>query len=764
MSIVRRVFSEDARHPFDCVEWETRTAEIRSEAGDLIFSLPAVEFPVSWSELSSNIVASKYFQKDRDEHVGERSLKQVLRRVCDTIALGGSASGYFEDTEHTEIFKQELTSLLLGQYCSFNSPVWFNVGIEQNPQCSACFILSVDDSIDSLLELQKTEVRIFKYGSGCGSNLSAIRSTRETLSGGGVPSGPLAFMRGFDAWARSIKSGGKTRRAAKMQLLDCTHGDIRAFVQAKQKEEAKARALIAQGYDGSFNIPEGAYDSVDFQNSNFSVRVTDSFMQAVVEENPFTTKSRGGKALEELDAAQLLADIAKGTWVCGDPGLQFDTTINAWNTCPESGRINASNPCGEYMHLDNSACNLASINLLRFLTSEGEFETERFCAAIDILIRAQDILVDVSGYPTEAIERNARAFRQLGLGYTNLGALLMSLGLPYDSNEGRAVAASISALMSGQAYLSSALLASDLGAFSGYEQNKDAMLQVIEKHKQAADSLAGAPEFPELKDRIQAVWSAAYEEGKRYGYRNAQTTVLAPTGTISFMMDCDTSGIEPDVALLKYKKLSGGGDVRMINSSIARGLKHLGYREDDIGAFLEHIASEGTAEGSDVLKPEHLAVFDCAFRASPEGRAISPLGHIEMMTVVQPFISGAISKTINLPEEVTVEEIFALYVAAWRKGLKAITMYRNNSRYSQPLSGKRKRDTDIPDGDIHPKNIEDTVPPAQEHVESALSAPVLPTQQGDGSGGHCLTCGSPRMIKQGSCYLCYKCGTQGGCA
>lgn len=681
------VFSTPGTDVFDDIQWETRDAVITNESGKIVFEQRGVEIPASWSQMATNVVVSKYFRGASGTSARETSVRQLVSRVADTISGWGVKDGYFTSAQAAAIFKEELRAILVNQYAAFNSPVWFNVGVETKPQCSACFILSVDDSMESLLDLQKAEGMLFKYGSGAGSNLSKIRSSKELLSGGGIPSGPVSFMRGYDSWAGTIKSGGKTRRAAKMQILDVDHPDVRDFVNAKQSEEKKAWALIEQGYDGGFNVPGGAYDSVFFQNSNLSVRVTDEFMEAVVSGEKFPTRRRvDGKVIDLLDARSVLRDIAEGTWICGDPGLQFDSVINRWHTCPNSGRINASNPCSEYMHLDDSACNLASINLLKFLSDDGEFDVERFKHTVDILITAQDILVDNAGYPTHKIGENARNYRQLGLGFANLGALLMSHGLAYDSDEGRAMAAAIMALLCGEGYLQSARLAQALGAFGGYAANREPMLGVIAMHGDAADSLPKFLSTETLVSSAQQAWDSALRLGSTAGFRNSQATVLAPTGTIAFLMDCDTTGIEPDIALVKYKKLVGGGMLKIVNNTVPRALARLGYSAKEIAAIVRYIDAKDTIEGAPGLKPEHLPVFDCAFKPQHGTRSIHYSGHIKMMAATQPFVSGAISKTVNLPEHATVEEIYDTYLEAWKIGIKAIAIYRDNSKRSQPLA------------------------------------------------------------------------------
>lgn len=686
----RRVFSKVGIHPFDEVKWTKRDAKISNERGEVVFEQKDVEVPESWSQMATNVVVSKYFRGKIGTPEREQSVRQLISRVVDTITCWGKKDGYFTSDEAAEIFHHELIAILVNQLAAFNSPVWFNVGVEPHPQCSACFILSLGDTMESLLELQKAEGMIFKYGSGAGTNLSHIRSSKEFLSGGGVPSGPVSFMKGFDSWAGTIKSGGKTRRAAKMQILDVDHPDILEFINSKRKEEEKAWALIEQGYSGGFNVAGGAYDSVFFQNSNLSVRVTDQFMEAAVQAKDFPTRRRtDSSVVEQMNAKEILREIAQGTWVCGDPGLQFDTTINDWHTCPNSGRIRASNPCSEYMHLDDSACNLASINLLKFLRDDDSFDIEQYLHTVDILIAAQDILVDNASYPTEKIGQNARDYRQLGLGFANLGALLMSQGIAYDSDEGRALAAALMAILCAEAYLMSARLAEVMGPYAGYQKNRNEMLQVIKKHTDASEKLSRFVVTETLVTAAQEVWHKALEYGDLHGYRNSQATVLAPTGTIAFFMDCDTTGVEPDIALVKYKKLVGGGMLKMVNQSVPRALENLGYDESQAQEILNYISEHDTIEGVSGLKEEHLAIFDCAFRPLKGKRSIHYSGHVRMMGAVQPFVSGAISKTVNLPEAATVEDIFQTYVDAWHLGLKAIAIYRDNSKRSQPLATKK---------------------------------------------------------------------------
>ncbi len=682
-----RFFTKTGLDPFESVDWERREVTISGEGGEVVFHQAEVEAPSFWSQTAVNVVASKYFRGPKEGPERESSVKALIRRVADTITAWGREGGYFRSADEAESFRAELSCILVHQRAAFNSPVWFNVGVQEQPQCSACFIVSVEDNLDSLLELQTVEGKLFKFGSGTGTNLSTIRSSKERLSGGGTPSGPVSFMRGYDAWAGIIKSGGKTRRAAKMQILNVNHPDIVEFINAKSAEEKKAWALIEQGYSGGFNVPGGAYDAVAFQNANFSVRVTDEFMRAVEGDDHFyTCRVTDGTVCEKLRARDIMRLIAEGTHVCGDPGLQFDTIINDWHTCPNYGRINSSNPCSEYMHLDNSACNLASINLLKYFDEDGEFALDAFLHTVDVMIRAQDILIDNSSYPIEKIGRCARDYRQLGLGYANLGAVLMCLGVPYDSDAGREWAALLTSLMTAQAYYTSSSLAALIAPFAGYEQNREPMLRVIAKHRSAAHALRclAAPES--LHAAARQIWDAALEMGKRFGYRNSQATVLAPTGTISFMMDCDTTGVEPDIALVKYKKLVGGGLLKLVNQSVVRALRNLGYAEPEVEAAVKHIDEHGTIEGAPGLKDEHLAVFDCAFRPAKGTRCVSPLGHLKMMAAVQPFISGAISKTVNLPKDSSVEDILETYMTAWRLGLKAVALYRDGSKRTQPLS------------------------------------------------------------------------------
>ena len=684
LSFSRRLSSEGV-DPWSTVEWEYRDALIQGEGGKAVFEQKGVEFPATWSQLATNVVTSKYFRGPLGTDARETSVRQLLGRVVETITGWGERQGYFVDDENRDIFRDELTHILLGQQACFNSPVWFNVGVEEHPQCSACFILSVDDTMDSILQWYRDEGVIFKGGSGSGVNLSRLRSSKETLSGGGTASGPVSFMKAADASAGVIKSGGKTRRAAKMVVLDVDHPDIDVFVDCKAGEEKKAWTLIDAGYDGS--IDGDAYASVFFQNANNSVRVTDEFMQAVVNDKEWRTRNvKDGEVCETMRARDLMGRIAEATHFCGDPGMQFDTTINDWHTCPNSGRINASNPCSEYMHLDNSACNLSSLNLMKFQATDGKFDVDGFRHAVDIMTTAQDILVDNSSYPTDQIGDNARAYRELGLGYANLGAMLMSLGMPYDSDEGRASAAAVTSLMCGEAYLQSARLAEARGPYAGYARNREPQLRVVGKHRAKSRELDSSRVPLDLLSAARDVWDEAETLATEHGVRNSQMTVLAPTGTIAFMMDCDTTGVEPDLALVKYKKLVGGGTLKFVNNTVASALARLGYESREIQDIVEYIDDHDTIEDAPHLKDEHLPVFDCAFKPRNGARSIEPLGHLRMMGAVQPFISGAISKTINMPNESTVEEIEEAYIEAWKLDLKAVAIYRDGCKRIQPLN------------------------------------------------------------------------------
>jgi ribonucleoside-diphosphate reductase alpha chain len=732
----RRLFTKPGVSPYDEIEWELRTAQITDTQGGVIFEQKEVEVPKDWSMTATNIVASKYLHGRMGTSERETGVRQLVTRVAETIRDWGLAGGYFRSAEDAATFHDELAYLLLRQYAAFNSPVWFNVGcdrIEPNsdaqnwhwnattanvefsavgytrPQCSACFINSIKDSLDSILTLAKTEGMLFKWGSGTGTNLSALRSSTETLSGGGTASGPLSFMRGFDAFAGVIKSGGKTRRAAKMVILNMDHPDIVEFIECKSKEEAKAWALVDAGYDGSTPDSE-AYSSIFFQNANNSVRVTDDFMYAVTRDTDFSTRAvKDGHVVKTYKARELLHKVSDATWRCGDPGMQFDTTVNRWHTSKNTARINASNPCSEYMFLDDSACNLASLNLLKFAPN-GIFDVEAYRHAVDVVITAQEILVDNSGYPTESISRNSHDYRPLGLGYANLGALLMASGLPYDSDAGRDYAACVTAIMCGQAYLQSSRVAElceplmpatttvqqragvaagttmSGAACPGWYINREPFLDVIRMHRASVNNINKTNVPAALYDASKACWDEALAHGEKFGYRNSQVTVLAPTGTIGFMMDCDTTGIEPDLALVKYKKLVGGGMIKIVNNTVPTALFKLGYTHDQADAIVNYVDATGTIEGAPHVKDEHLAVFDCSFRPAKGTRFIHYNGHLKMMAAAQPFISGAISKTVNLPESATVEEIMEAYIEAWKLGLKAVAIYRDGCKKSQPLS------------------------------------------------------------------------------
>jgi ribonucleoside-diphosphate reductase alpha chain len=684
-----RYFTLPGVDPFDEVEWEIRSAVIGNEKGKIVFEQRDVEIPKLWSQQATNIVVSKYFRGQLGAPERERSVKQLIGRVVDTITYWAREQKYFASEDTLQSFSAELKHLLVYQKAAFNSPVWFNCGFEKAPQCSACFINSVQDTMDSILTLARTEGMLFKFGSGTGSNLSSIRSSRELLAGGGTASGPVSFMKGYDAFAGVIKSGGKTRRAAKMVILNAEHPDIAEFITCKVEEEKKAWALIDAGYDGSFTGV--AYGSVFFQNSNNSVRVTDDFMRAVLDDGEWQTKAvRNGDVMDTYKARDLMRMIAEGTWVCGDPGMQFDTTVNDWHTCPETDRINASNPCSEYMFLDDSACNLASINLMKFVKEDGELDVAAFKSACRTLITAQEIIVPNSSYPTKAIEKNSHDYRPLGLGYANLGALLMSRGLPYDSDEGRAYAAAITAVMTGEAYAQSARIARDHGGpFAGYERNREPFLRVMRKHREAVSEITSKFVPADLHAGARQAWDEAVELGEDFGYRNAQATVLAPTGTIGFMMDCDTTGVEPDIALVKYKKLVGGGLMKIVNGTVPMALTKLGYTRPEVEAIIHYIDEHEMIEGAPFLKDEHLPVFDCAFKPARGERSIHYMGHIRMMGATQPFISGAISKTVNVPREATVEEIEKAYLESWRLGAKAISIYRDGSKRTQPLNTSR---------------------------------------------------------------------------
>ncbi|HXW93894.1 MAG TPA: vitamin B12-dependent ribonucleotide reductase [Terriglobales bacterium] len=741
----RRSFTKPGVSPYDEIEWERRIAQITDAQGNVIFEQKDVEVPKDWSTTATNIVASKYLHGTLNTPARESGVRQLVSRVVETIRDWGLAQGYFKTPEDGAVFHDELAYILLRQYGAFNSPVWFNVGcdhIEPNsdaqnwhwnevqgrvefgvtgyskPQCSACFINSVEDSLDSILTLAKTEGMLFKWGSGTGTNLSSLRSSTETLSGGGIASGPLSFMKGFDAFAGVIKSGGKTRRAAKMVILNIDHPDILDFIECKSKEEAKAHALVAMGYDGS-HPDSPAYSSVFFQNANNSVRVSDDFMYGVLRDTDFSTRAvKDGRPMHTYKAKDLLSKISDATWRCGDPGMQFDTTVNRWHTSKNTARINASNPCSEYMFLDDSACNLASLNLLKFAPN-GSFDVDAYRQAVDIMITAQEILVDNAGYPTEKIARNSHDYRPLGLGYANLGALLMAAGLPYDSGAGRDYAACLTAIMCGEAYLQSSRIAELCpplipateasqgtialglgappvpaergltmpgGAGPGWYLNREPFLDVIRMHRASVNNIHKTDVPAALYEASKACWDEALAHGERFGYRNCQVTVLAPTGTIGFMMDCDTTGVEPDLALVKYKKLVGGGMIRIVNNTVPTALFKLGYSHDEADKIVSYVDATGTIEGAPQIQDGHLAVFDCSFKPAKGTRSIHYRGHLKMMAAVQPFISGAISKTVNLPESATVEDIMEAYIEAWKLGLKAVAIYRDGCKKSQPLS------------------------------------------------------------------------------
>jgi ribonucleoside-diphosphate reductase alpha chain len=729
---------DPGRTPYDEVQWELRTASIGNDKGAVIFEQRDVEVPADWSQTATNIVVSKYFHGKAGTPERESSVRQLVGRVVDTIAEWGTEQRYFRTLQDAANFRDELTHLMLTQKACFNSPVWFNVGVKEtrgygwyydeatdriqkvdpanpHPQCSACFINAVGDTLESILDLAKTEGMLFKWGSGTGSNLSSLREEDGLLSGGGRASGPLSFMKGFDAFAGVIKSGGKTRRAAKMVILNADHPDIEAFVWCKAKEEKKAHTLIDAGYDSA--LDGEAYGSIFFQNANNSVRVTDEFMQASANDTDWWTKSRlANQPVKRLMARDLMRQISEATHQCGDPGMQFDTTINRWHTSPNTARINASNPCSEYMFLDDSACNLASLNLMKFVKADGVFDVEAYRHAIDTVIVAQEILVDNAAYPTDRIAKNSHDFRPLGLGYANLGALLMSMGIPYDSDQGRDWAGALTAIMCGQAYLTSARIAEgSTGPCAGYAVNEEPFLNVIRMHLDATSRIDSHRVPTAVYENARQCWEQAYELGKQAGFRNAQTTVLAPTGTIGFMMDCDTTGIEPDLALVKYKKLVGGGLIKIVNNTVPAALTKLGYNTAQINAIVDHIDSSGTIEGAPHLKPEHLPVFDCSFRPQNGTRSIHYMGHVRMMAAAQPFISGAISKTINMPEESTVEDIMDAYTESWKLGLKAVAIYRDNSKRAQPLSSGTSKGAKAANGPAH---VEEKV------VEKVVFRPV----------------------------------------
>jgi ribonucleoside-diphosphate reductase alpha chain len=719
---LKRFFTKPGAHPFDEIEWELRTASIQNEKGQVIFEQRNVEVPSEWSQTATNIVASKYFHGMLGTPERESSVRQLISRVADTIAQWGVEGSYFRTEEDAKNFHDELVHLLVRQKASFNSPVWFNCGLwhkyhreaqgsgwywdattggvkketeaYRHPQCSACFINSVQDNLDSILTLAKTEGMLFKWGSGTGTNLSPLRSSVEPLSGGGVASGPLSFMKGYDAFAGVIKSGGKTRRAAKMVILNIDHPDIVEFIECKAKEERKAWALVDAGYDSA--IDGEAYSSIFFQNANNSVRVTDEFMKAVVEDKEWATRQVSTEQpAKTYHARELMKKIAEAAWQCGDPGMQFHTTINKWHTSKATAPINASNPCSEYMFLDDSACNLSSLNLMKFLTPDGKFNPEAFRQAVDVMITAQEIIVDNASYPTEKIAVNSHDFRPLGLGFANLGALLMAHGLPYDSEAGRDFAAAITALMHGEAYLQSSRIAAELGPCGGYPLNRDSFLGVIAMHRQALGKINPHNVPEDLWESTKKLWDDCLASGMKYGYRNAQVTVLAPTGTIGFMMDCDTTGVEPDLALVKYKKLVGGGLIKIVNNVVPAALLKLGYTDEQAADIVNYIDRHGTIEGAPGLKPEHLPVFDCSLKPAQGKRSIHYMGHVRMMSAVQPFLSGAISKTVNMPEEATADDIANVYIEGWRLGLKAIAIYRDGSKRVQPLNTAKVQESGV---------------------------------------------------------------------
>jgi ribonucleoside-diphosphate reductase alpha chain len=690
---IRRYFTSPETHPFDAVEWEIRDARI-GHGDKVAFEQRDVEFPRSWSQNATNIVAQKYFRGQLESPARERSVKQMISRVAGTIADWGRQRGYFASADDGDAFEAELTHILLHQMAAFNSPVWFNVGFEEQPQCSACFILSVEDTMESILDWNTREGMIFRGGSGSGINLSNIRGSMEPLAKGGTASGPVSFMRGADSWAGTIKSGGKTRRAAKMVVLDIDHPDIREFIWCKAKEEDKAQALRDAGFDMS--IDGEGFKSIQYQNANNSVRLTDEFMRAVETDAEWNLLARatGLPVGEPIPARELMSEIAEAAWRCADPGVQYDTTINQWHTSPVSGRINASNPCSEYMHVDDSACNLASLNLMKFRREDGSFDVASFQHAVDVVLLAQEIVVSPSSYPTEQIGDNARAFRQLGLGYANLGAYLMSNGMAYDSDAGRGTAAAITALMTGRAYAQSARAAAAMGPYDRYAENREAHNNVMRMHRDASYAIPDvACTDVELLSASREAWEEAVSLGDAYGYRNAQATVLAPTGTISFLMDCDTTGVEPDFSLVKFKELVGGGQMTIVNRTVPLALQTLGYSEEQVEQIEAHINEHSTIVGAPGLAEEHMSVFDVAVGE----RAISHMGHIKMMGAVQPFISGAISKTVNLPQDATVDDIADAYLQAWRLGIKALAIYRDGSKTAQALRTEAQETKQQPD-------------------------------------------------------------------
>jgi len=709
-----RFFTLDGINPYDQLVWEHRDAVISNEKGQVVFEQKGVEVPKSYSQTATNIIVSKYFRGRLGTPERETSMRQLVDRVSLTISQWGRVGGYFQTAQDADAFEAELTSILVNQRAAFNSPVWFNVGVNPTPQCSACFINSVHDDMRSILQLAVTEGMLFKYGSGAGSNLSELRSSKENLAASsGKSSGPVSFMRGYDAFAGVIKSGGKTRRAAKMVILNVDHPDIEEFTWCKAKEEKKAHALIDAGYDGSMNGE--AYSSIFFQNANNSVRVNDAFMSAADQGREFWTKYvTSGEPCERFEARELLHQISEAAWQCGDPGMQYDTTINDWHTCSNTDRIHGSNPCSEYMFLDDSACNLASVNLMKCRTPEGQFDVAAYEHTCRVMATAQEIIVAFSSYPTTAIEYNSHAYRALGLGYANLGALLMSMGLPYDSDSGRNMAAALTSIMSGAAYDQSALMAEKLGPFEGYVRNIEPMKRVMNKHRDAAYTLSTSGVPADVLDRARTAWDDAIANGTTHGYRNAQISVLAPTGTIAFLMDCDTTGVEPDIALVKYKWLVGGGMMKIVNQTVPEALHRLQYTEVQIRDIIDWIDKNDTIEGAPHLSAEHLPVFDCAFRAAKGSRSIHYLGHLRMMGAVQPFLSGAISKTVNMPNDATVDDVMNVYMEGWRQGLKAVAIYRDGSKRVQALTTSKSEGGE--------KDKKKTAAPAK--VEQ-VSAPVM---------------------------------------
>ena len=750
---VDRFYTKPGVDVYDTCEWDLRSAVITNERGEVVFEQKDVEMPKFWSQMATNVVVSKYFRGHIGSTERETSVRQLIGRVVRTLTGWGRAGGYFASEADGDTFRDELTHILLYQMAAFNSPVWFNVGVEPKPQCSACFINSVQDTMDSILGLAKTEGMLFKYGSGTGSNLSNIRSSRELLAGGGTASGPVSFMKGYDSFAGVIKSGGKTRRAAKMVILNVDHPDILDFIESKEKEEKKAWALIDSGYDGAFNAPGGAYDSVQFQNANHSVRVTDDFMRAYERDGDWHTRAVTDKnqIMGTFKARDMMRKMAESAHLCGDPGMQFDTTVNDWHPCPNTARINASNPCSEYMFLDDSACNLASLNLMRFYNEATGFDVEAYRHALRIIITAQEITVDFASYPTPAIEKNSHAFRPLGIGYANLGALLMARGLPYDSDEGREFAAAMTSILSGESYAQSSRIAAKIGPFDGYAVNEEPFLRVIDKHRRAAYRINTRPLPADLADAATKVWDEAYALGQQHGYRNAQISVLAPTGTIAFMMDCDTTGIEPDIALVKYKKLVGGGMLKLVNQTVPTALKRLGYDMKQIHEIIQYIDENDTIEGAPHLLSEHLPVFDCAFKPANGTRSIHHLGHLKMMGAVQPFISGAISKTINMPPNATVEEIEGAYVEAWKLGLKAVAVYRDGCKRSQPLSTTKDKTGALAELGVTPTAVRRKLPDERQSITHKFSIGghegyITVGKYEDGSAGEIFI----TMAKEGS--------------